>query len=178
VETSKKDDPLERLSVMVRTERRALVAVARSEGLSAEEALECVQDALCTFLAREREGAAALGTEHALASVKTMVRNAARNFRRRHRRQKPHEAIEGCCEPMGASATAEEMLAHAEDVVRLRSCVAELCGVQRAVVMLRLLEERSGEDVAEAVGLARGHVDVLVHRAKAALRVCMRTPRP
>jgi RNA polymerase sigma-70 factor (ECF subfamily) len=52
--------------------------------------------------------------------------------------------------------------------------VAELCSVQRAVVMLRLLDERSGEDVAEALGITRGHVDVLVHRAKAALRVCMR----
>ncbi len=53
-------------------------------------------------------------------------------------------------------------------------CVTELCGVQRAVVTLRLLEERSGEDVAESLGLTRGHVDVLVHRAKQALRVCMR----
>jgi RNA polymerase sigma-70 factor (ECF subfamily) len=42
------------------------------------------------------------------------------------------------------------------------------------VVTLRLLEERSGEDVAETLGLSRGYVDVLVHRAKAALRVCMR----
>ena len=59
-------------------------------------------------------------------------------------------------------------------MVRLRACVAELCSVQRAVVMLRLLEERSGEDVAEVLGITRGHVDVLVHRAKASLRVCMR----
>ena len=60
--------------------------------------------------------------------------------------------------------------------MRLRTCVAELCGVQRAVVMLRLLDEQSGEDVAATLGLSRGHVDVLVHRAKAALRVCMREP--
>ena len=70
--------------------------------------------------------------------------------------------------------TAEELLGHAEEVVRLHACVSELCGVQRAVVTLRLLEERSGEDVADALGLTRAHVDVLVHRAKGALRVCMR----
>jgi DNA-directed RNA polymerase specialized sigma24 family protein len=46
--------------------------------------------------------------------------------------------------------------------------------VERAVVMLRLLEERSGEDVAQTLALTRRHVDVLIHRAKASLRVCMR----
>ena len=39
--------------------------------------------------------------------------------------------------------------------------------------MLRLLEERQGEDVAASLGISRGYVDVLVHRAKASLRVCM-----
>src|SRR6185369_7413857 len=49
---SQPDDPLDRLSALVRAERGSLVAVARGEGMSAEEAVECVQDALCTFLAR------------------------------------------------------------------------------------------------------------------------------
>jgi len=39
--------------------------------------------------------------------------------------------------------------------------------------MLRLLEERAGEDVAAVLGITRGHVDVLLHRAKASLRECM-----
>ena len=162
------EDRLERLSQIVRSERRALVAVARSEGLDAEEAVECVQDALATFLSRDTP------EEHAIASLKTTVRNAARNFRRRHRRALPHLPIEIGQEPAAAGLDVEALLAHAEDVVRLRACVAELCTVQRAVVMLRLLEERSGEDVAEVLGITRGHVDVLVHRAKASLRVCMR----
>ncbi len=158
-------DRLERLSALAR-ERRALLAVARSEGLTAEEALECVQDALVTYLARDEEG------EHPLATVKTIVRNAARNHRRLHRRALPHHPFddEGTA---SVELDAELLLAHAEDVVRLRMCVSSLCGVQRAVITLRLLEERSGEDVADALGLTRGHVDVLVHRAKAALRVCM-----
>jgi RNA polymerase sigma-70 factor (ECF subfamily) len=41
------------------------------------------------------------------------------------------------------------------------------------VVTLRLLEERPGEDVAAALGITPGHVAVLLHRAKQALRVCM-----
>lgn len=161
-------DRLEQLSLIVRSERGALVAVARSEGLSAEEAVECVQDALATFLSRDEPA------ENPIASLKTIVRNASRNFRRRHRRSLPHEPIDVGREPPAQGRDAEALLAHAEDVVRLRACVAELCSVQRAVVMLRLLEERSGEDVAEVLGITRGHVDVLVHRAKASLRVCMR----
>lgn len=161
-------DRLEELSRIVRAERGALVAVARREGLLAEEAVECVQDALATFLSRDD------AHEHALASLKRMVKNAARNFRRRHRRRMPHAPIEIGAEPPAPGRDVEALLAHAEDVVRLRACVAELCSVQRAVVMLRLLEERSGEDVASVLGITRGHVDVLVHRAKASLRVCMR----
>ncbi len=163
-------DPLERLSEIVRAERSALVATARSEGVTAEEAVECVQDALCTFLAR----GSSEPSDHAAATLHVTVRNAARNFRRLHRRLKPHVPIEIGREPAGGSPTPEELLAGAEDVDRLRACVVELCGVERAVVMLRLLEERSGEDVAAALGLTRGHVDVLLHRAKASLRVCMR----
>lgn len=164
-------DRLDRLSALVHLDRRALVALARSEGLDAEEALECVQDALCTFLARDDE----LDQELARASLRTIVRNAARNFRRRHFRALPHFSWDD--ELAVSEENAHELLTHAEDVVRLRSCVAELCEVQRAVVTLRLLEERSGEDVAAVLGLSRGHVDVLVHRAKSSLRVCMRHER-
>ena len=67
----------------------------------------------------------------------------------------------------------ETLLAHAEDHLRLRACVARLCDSQRAVVTLRMLEERQGEDVAALLGISRGHVDVLLHRAKSRLRSCM-----
>jgi RNA polymerase sigma-70 factor (ECF subfamily) len=161
-------DRLDRLNLLAR-ERRALIGIAQSEGLSAEESLECVQDALVTFLDRLDR----TEEDNGIATLKTMVRNQARNHRRLHRRAMPHEPFEEERRP-DDGLDPEGLVSHAEDVVRLRMCVAELCSVQRAVVMLRLLEERSGEDVAEALGLTRGHVDVLVHRAKASLRVCMR----
>jgi RNA polymerase sigma-70 factor, ECF subfamily len=162
-------DPLEQITGIVRRERGALVAIARSEGLGPEDAVEAVQDALCTFLSLVEPP-----VEHASATLKTMVRNASRNARRRHHRSLPHEAIEPGHEPRASERDAESLLAHAEDVVRLRMCVAELCSVQRAVVMLRLLDEQSGEDVALTLGLTRANVDVLVHRARGALRTCMR----
>jgi RNA polymerase sigma-70 factor (ECF subfamily) len=167
-------DPLERLTALARTQRAALAAAARAEGATPEEALECVQDALCTFLDAERKGALPAAEGEQVAAVFTMVRNAARNLRRRHFRARPHEAIDALTEPAGGDPSPEALVEHAETTVRLRACLSELCGVQRAVVTLRLLEERSGDDVAQALGLTRGHVDVLVHRARAALRVCMR----
>ena len=87
-------------------------------------------------------------------------------------RRRPARCIESMDAPSG-EASAEDLLAQAEEHVRLRACVERLCGTQRSVVMLRLLEERAGEDVAAVLGITRGHVDVLLHRAKASLRECM-----
>jgi RNA polymerase sigma-70 factor (ECF subfamily) len=166
-------DPLEELDVLLRAQRGALLAAARDEGAGPEDALECVQDALCTWLVAEREGTLPGAPGARAAAAFTMVRNAARNARRRHHRKMPHVPVdeEGA---LSSDPDAEALLAVAEETVRLRACLASLCTVQRAVVTLRLLEERTGEDVAVALGLSRGHVDVLVHRAKVSLRACMR----
>jgi RNA polymerase sigma-70 factor (ECF subfamily) len=168
------DDPLEQISALVRAQRGELVAAARQEGVGPEEALECVQEALCTYLRLERDRSLPGTPAERAAAAFTMVRNAARNLRRRHYRLKPHEGIEDDGGPVDAALPADELLAQAESTVRLRACLATLCSIQQAVVTLRLLEERSGEDVAAALGLSRGYVDVLIHRAKRALRVCMR----
>lgn len=164
------DSWLETVAELARARRGALIAVARREGLDAEDALEVVQDALFTLLRRPA------APESALASVKAMTRNAARNLRRRHYRRMPHDAIDGERLPGPSEPGAEELIARGEDLARLRVCMAELCATQRAAVTLRLLEERSGEDVAHELGLTRGYVDVLVHRAKATLRACMAEP--
>lgn len=163
------------LADLVREQRTALIGIARREGMRPQDALECVQDALCTWLAqRQREPPA-----HALwaATLKHMVRNAARNGRRRHHRLRPHLPIGDSSALVDAAAGAEQLLDAAETALRLKVCVAQLREVERAVVTLRLLEEHSGEDVARMLGLSRSHVDVLVHRAKATLRACMGAER-
>ncbi|HET8932055.1 MAG TPA: sigma-70 family RNA polymerase sigma factor [Polyangiales bacterium] len=162
-------DAWQALGQLVREQRAALVRVAVREGLRPEEALECVQDALCTWIAQERgpnEGAW-------VATLKHMVRNAARNGRRRHHRLRPHVPIDDELALADTTRGAESLLEAAETSLRLKVCVAQLREVERAVVTLRLLEEHSGEDVARMLELSRSHVDVLVHRAKATLRVCM-----
>jgi RNA polymerase sigma-70 factor (ECF subfamily) len=161
-------------------QHRSGMAVAIHEGLTAEEALECVQDSLCTWLARRERDSGQDATDPAGtnsptlgATLSTMIRNTARNWRRRHRRLKPHSQIDAELALASSDANAEQLLDFAEDSLRLQTCVAELREVERAFVSLRLLEERSGEDVAKVLGLSRAYVDVLVHRAKATLRVCM-----
>lgn len=162
---------LQHLSGVIRSERVALTHLAGREGLSAEDAVDAVHDALCTLLERLRRSSEPIDRDDVVRLLAAMVRNAARNRRRRHYLARPHadlDAIAG--DDAGA---AEALVSEAEDHVRLRVCVARLCDNQRAVVTLRLLEEQPGEDVAASLGLARGHVDVLLHRAKASLRTCL-----
>jgi RNA polymerase sigma-70 factor (ECF subfamily) len=166
----REDDLLEALSRIARAERVALAALARREGLGPEDAFDCVHDAFCTFLQMALRGEVVHG-EHA-ALLATIVVNNARNKRRRHHLARPHRDIEAH-EPADAQLSAELLVAYAEDCVRLRGCIKRLCKTQRTVVMMRLLDERGGEDVAAALGLSRGHVDVLLHRARASLAVCM-----
>jgi RNA polymerase sigma factor (sigma-70 family) len=169
---TEEQDPLERLSEIVRAKRGALTALARSEGLTPEDAVDCVQEGLCTLLDLTQTGGVDPKADPA-AVLATIVRNAARNGRRRHFRARPHEAIGPDEPPDRELVLQEDLLARAEDHVRLRACVSELCEIQRAVVTLRMLEERPGEDVAQALGISPNHVAVLLLRAKRALRACM-----
>jgi len=166
------EDPLDVLARVVREHRTDLVGVARREGLRPEDALDCVHDAYCTFFELAvRRTLPSDRAEHA-PFLTGIVVNTARNKRRRHHLARHHEAIDAV--PRGSDLpSTETQLALAEDCVRLRACMSKLCETHRTVVMMRLLEERAGEDVATALGLTRGHIDVVLHRAKAALRVCM-----
>lgn len=166
------DDLLDRLSHLAHRERSALAALARAEGVTAEDAVDCVQEALCTLLGAARQGP--VPEEGAWGPVLAgMVRNAARNRRRRHFRARPHDDLDAHALAADDGPAADEAIARAEAHVRLRACVEELCEIQKAVVTLRMLEEQPGEDVAQALGISAGHVAVLLHRAKRALRECM-----
>lgn len=165
-------DPLDALGRLLPDHRGALVRAARREGVSAADAVDVVQDALCTFLGLAARGEVPPDPSELPPFLAVVVRNAARNRRRRHDVARPHVAVEAAPEA-DDGASSEELVARAEEHVRLRACVDRLCDTQRAVVLLRMLEERPGEDVAVALGVTRGYVDVLLHRAKASLRVCM-----
>jgi RNA polymerase sigma-70 factor (ECF subfamily) len=173
VAANQHEDAMAGLGRLVRGQRAALAGLARREGLGPEDAVDCVHDALCTFLGLALRKELPEDASTHLALLSGIVVNAARNLRRRHRLARPHHAIDGL-ELRSSGPSIETLVAHAEECVRLRACVNRLCETQRTVVLMRLLEERPGEDVAGALGITRGHVDVLVHRAKASLLVCMR----
>lgn len=167
------DSEEDALDVLVRTigrERAALVRVARREGVAGDDALDCVHDAFCTYLRLLLTGDLPVDFTPG-AFLAGIVRNGARNRRRLHHVARPHVALDDAALP--GESDPERDLERAEEHIRLHACVERLCDTQRAVVSLRLLEERRGEDVAEALGISRAYVDVLLHRAKRALTSCM-----
>ncbi|MDC0740668.1 RNA polymerase sigma factor [Polyangium mundeleinium] len=167
------EDVLEHISRLALARRAALAALARKEGVSPEDAIDCVQEALCKLLVAAQDGSLPVEDEDWAAILGGMVRNAARNRRRRHFLARPHDDLDAHPLDAGEGVAADEALVRAEEHVRLRACVEELCEIQKAVVTLRMLEEQPGEDVAHALGITPGYVAVLLHRAKMALRVCM-----
>ena len=162
------------LGRVVLRHRAAMVRVARAEGLQAEDALDCAQEAFQTFLRLPTAAALIDQQQDCGRLLSTLVRNAARNRRRRHHLARPHASDEPTLEALAdACPSADELLERSEDHSRLRGCVASLGERQRRIVTLRLLDEQPGEDVAELLGLSRNHVAVLLHRAKEQLRACM-----
>jgi len=159
---------------LVRDQRAKLAAVARAEGLVAEDALDAVQDAFETFLGLPHSRKLADAEEDTGNLLAILVRNHARNHRRRHQRSKPHlsdgeilQALEDDRESVDA------LIAHAEAHVLAFQCVEKLGEVQRRVVTLRLLEDQPGVRVADLMGTTPGNVAVILHRAKRELRECM-----
>jgi RNA polymerase sigma-70 factor (ECF subfamily) len=159
---------------LVHRHRGELAGVARAEGLGAEDAFDAVQDAFQTFLTLPAAHPLVDAGEESRRLLITLTRNVARNRRRLHTRARPHlgdpELLAGL--PADASG-ADDLIAAAEDRMRLQRCVRTLAEVQRAVVTLRMLDDVPGEDVATALGITPGHVAVLLHRAKANLLTCM-----
>ena len=162
------------VSRLVHRHRRELAGVARAEGLDAEEAFDAVQDAFQTFLTLPAAHPLVDAGEDSRRLLITLTRNVARNRRRLHAHARPHLGDPELLAALPAAAAgADELVAAAEDRVRLHRCVQSLADVQRAVVTLRMLDDVAGEDVATALGISPGHVAVLLHRAKANLLTCM-----
>ncbi len=151
-----------------------LAGVARREGLMADDALDAVQEAFHTFLGLPQARALVSDEEGSQALLSVLVRNAARNMRRRAFRARPHDALDDHLDLADDLPPADELVARAEEHVALLGCVSQLGEVQRNVVTLRMLEELSGEATAVRLGLTPGHVAVLLHRAKRDLAACVR----
>lgn len=161
------------VSGLARTHSRHLASVARSEGLGAEDSLDATQEALQTFLLlpQARSLVDDVGESSKLLGV--LVRNIARNMRRRAHRSAPHLPIDDDLDGLGDAPSAGEVVEQAEQHVRLLGCVSRLAELQRHVVELRMLQEFSGAEAARQLGMSPGHVAVQLHRAKKSLLDCL-----
>jgi RNA polymerase sigma-70 factor (ECF subfamily) len=149
-----------------------LASVARREGVGASDALDVVQDAFQTLLARADVAALRDRPEDAVRLLAVIVRNAARNLRRRHHHARPHIDV-AASDLATAEPRPDDALAQAITATQLVGCMAQLGDVHRQIVRLRVLEELSGQEAAEALGLTPNHVAVLLHRARKELERCM-----
>ena len=158
---------------LARTHSEALARVARAEGLRDDEALDAVQEAFHTFLGLPQARGLVGHVDDSRALMTVIVRNAARNMRRRHFRAKPHESIDDATQMADELPDPEALMLQAEEHLQLLGCVNKLGDIQKSIVTLRMIEQLRGSDVAKELHLTPGHVAVLLHRAKKALLECM-----
>jgi RNA polymerase sigma-70 factor (ECF subfamily) len=159
------------ISGLARDHARRLAAIARREGMSAVDALDVVQDAFHTLLSRDDLRSS---PELAARTLSVIVRNAARNQRRRHHRAREHVDVDAAA-ITARDPSPDQALEQAVTTAQLVGCMAKLGDVHRHIVTLRVLEELSGEEAARKLGLTANHVAVLLHRARKQLEQCMLT---
>ena len=165
---------LEWVTRLVHTHRGRLYRLARREGLREEDSLDSVQDAFQTFLVLPQARQLVESDDDSIKLLSVLVRNHARNRRRRHEIARPHDSGDETLDVLTSAAVpVDELIAQAEDFALMVGCLDHLGKLQRAVVSLRMLDEVPGEDVAAMLELPPSHVAVLLHRAKQNLRSCM-----
>jgi len=161
------------VTALVHANRARLVRLVRREGVRADDALDCVQEAFLSFLSLPQARLLVGQLEDSARMLSVLARNIARNRRRRHDYARPHVVLDLSVEQMASEAeSADELISRAERHALMLACMATLGEMQRAVVRLRLLDEVPGESVARQLGVSPGHLAVLLFRAKQELRLC------
>jgi RNA polymerase sigma-70 factor, ECF subfamily len=162
------------VTALVHQHRARLARAVRREGVRAEDALDCVQEAFLSFLNLPQARLLVGLPDDSARMLSILARNIARNRRRRHDYARPHIVDEAAVEDLASdAASADEVVASAERHAMTLGCMVTLNEVQRAVVGLRLVDEIPGEDVARQLGTTPAHVAVLLFRAKHHLRNCV-----
>jgi RNA polymerase sigma-70 factor (ECF subfamily) len=158
-----------------------LLAVARRFVRNDEDARDVLQAAyLNAFRSmKEFEGSSQLGTWLHRIVVTTAL------MRLRSKRRKPEDFIDDLLPGFQAdshhleqfadwSASADQLLEQEETRKFVRGCVNQLPDQYRLVLLLRDIEERSTQEVAELLELTPNAVKVRLHRARQALSTLLR----
>jgi len=93
----------------------------------------------------------------------------------RRKRSRAHRVLDGSGADLEIT---DPSPAHEDpDVQRLRSCIQQLGGVDRAVILLRL-EEKSYQEISDITGLSESNVSVRIVRVKERLRQMLTEESP
>jgi len=166
---------------MVRLFGGRLLAVARRFTRNDEDARDVVQSAYVSAFRglKEFQGACQLSTWLHRIVVNTAL------MRLRSQRRKPEESIDALLPAFQQdghhveqfsdwSAPADQLLEQQQTRATVRACIDQLPDNYRAVLMLRDIEERSTQEVAELLTMTPTAVKVRLHRARQALSTLLR----
>ena len=166
---------------MVRVFGGRLLAVARRFMRNDEDARDVVQSAyLSAFRSlNEFEGACLMSTWLHRIVVNTAL------MKLRSRRRKPEESIDVLLPAFQEdghhveqfpdwSAPADQLLEQKQTRATVRACIGQLPENYRAVLLLRDIEGRSTQEVAELLTMTPTAVKVRLHRARQALSTLLR----
>jgi RNA polymerase sigma-70 factor (ECF subfamily) len=166
---------------MVRVFGGRLLTVARRLTRNDEDARDVVQAAyLSAFRGlNEFEGACQLSTWLHRIVVNTAL------MQLRSRRRKPEDSIDGLLPAFHQDghhieqfsewcAPADQLLERRQTRSTVRACIQRLPENYREVLILRDIEERSTQEVAEALSMTPTAVKVRLHRARQALSTLLR----
>jgi RNA polymerase sigma-70 factor (ECF subfamily) len=166
---------------LVRTFGGRLLAVARRFVRNDEDAQDIVQSAyLSAFRALDQfEGNCQLSTWLHRIVVNTAL------MKLRSKRRKPEESIEDLLPAFQEdghhveqfadwTTPADQLIERNETRATVRACIDRLPDNYRSVLLLRDIEERSTQDVANALSMTSTAVKVRLHRARQALSTLLR----
>jgi RNA polymerase sigma-70 factor (ECF subfamily) len=159
---------------LVHAHRARISRLVVREGIRADDALDCVQEAFVSFLQLPQARLLVGSPVESARLLNTLARNIARNRRRRHDYTKPHIVDDEALQSIPSEAlSSDEVVIQAEQQALALGCLVTLNEVQQAVVNLRLVDDVPGEDVAVQLGTTPERVGVLLFRARQRLRRCM-----
>lgn len=146
----------------------------RATAVTAADAEDALQEA---FIAAWRSAAGFAGTDSARGWILTIARNALhRRYRRRAGEPEGFDSLDalGAAAGWGVEEPPDVLLERLEDQERLRRALDALPAPDREVLILRDLEELSGEQTAELLGLTQQAMKSRLHRARLRLAARVR----
>jgi RNA polymerase sigma-70 factor, ECF subfamily len=154
---------------LAREQTDGLVATAVREGLSGDDAVDAVEDALLAFLLLPQARALSEHRDDAAALLSVLVRTSARTAKRRLARVRP-----ATVPPLAAPEevpTVATLIAAAEQQLAAHGSCPKLSEIQRAVLRLRMLEEIATGEAGKNVGLSAARLAGELQHAKDALQL-------